>query len=149
MFKGFFQEFKDFAVRGNVIDLAVGLIMGSAFGKIVSSFVSDIVMPPIGLLLGGQNFADLYVVLAGSVPPGTALVDAKAIPGVVTWNFGIFLLAIIDFLIIAFVVFLLIKWINSLKKPAPVAAPNTKECSFCHSAIHIEATRCPNCTSQL
>lgn len=149
MFKGFFNEFKDFAVRGNVIDLAVGLIVGSAFGKIVSSFVSDIVMPPIGLLLGGTNFADLYVVLKGNVPAGTSLTDAKNIVGAVTWNYGTFLLTILDFVIIALVMFLLIKWINSLKKPAPAAAPTTKECQFCHSAIHIQATRCPNCTSQL
>jgi large conductance mechanosensitive channel len=149
MFKGFFNEFKAFAVRGNVIDLAVGLIMGAAFGKIVSSFVADIVMPPIGLLLGGADFANLYVVLKGSVPAGTALADAKAIAGVVTLNYGVFLLTVIDFFIIAFVMFLLVKWINSLKPAAPAAPPATKECPFCRSAVHSEARRCPHCTSQL
>jgi large conductance mechanosensitive channel len=149
MFTGFFKEFKNFAVRGNVIDLAVGLIMGAAFGKIISSLVADIIMPPIGLLLGGTDFANLYVVLKGDVPVGTALADAKAIAGVVTLNYGVFLLAIIDFIIVAFIMFLLVKWINSLKPPAPAAPPATKECPFCRSAVHIEAKRCPHCTSQL
>ncbi|MFZ6030883.1 MAG: large conductance mechanosensitive channel protein MscL [Chloroflexota bacterium] len=149
MFKGFFKEFKEFAMRGNVVDLAVGVIMGAAFGKIVTSFVNDIVMPLVGLLLGNRNFADLYVVLSGDVPPGTSLAEAKNIADAITWNYGAFLLNIVDFLIIAFFVFLLVKWINSLKGPVPEPAPTTKTCVFCHSSIHIEATRCPYCTSPL
>ncbi len=145
------KEFKEFALRGNVIDLAVGVIIGGAFGKIVTSFVNDILMPPIGLLLGRVNFTDLYVVLKGDVPAGTPLAAAKAITGVITWNYGTFLSTIVDFTIIAFSVFLVIRAINQMKKPAPVVAPEvtTKTCPHCATEIPLKAVRCPHCTSQL
>jgi large conductance mechanosensitive channel len=146
------KEFKEFALRGNVMDLAVGVVIGGAFGKIVSSFVNDILMPPIGLLLGRVNFTDLYLVLKGEVPAGTSLAAAKEIVGVVTWNYGSFLSAIVDFSIIAFSIFILIRAINRLQKPAPAPAPTeptTKTCPQCCTEIPLKATRCPNCTSQL
>ncbi len=126
------KEFRDFAMRGNVVDLAVGVIIGGAFGKIVSSLVNDILMPLIGLLLGGINFADQSIMVGEAA---------------VLW--GAFVQAVIDFVIVAFVIFLMIKAINSVKKPAPAAEPATKECPHCMSSIHIKATRCPNCTSAL
>jgi large conductance mechanosensitive channel len=126
------KEFKDFIMRGNVLDLAVAVIIGGAFGKIVSSLVNDMLMPLIGLLMGRVNFADL----AWNV--GSASV-----------KWGAFVQTIIDFLIVAFVIFLIIKAANKMKKPAPVVAPTTKECPHCLSTINIKATRCPNCTSQL
>ncbi len=145
------KEFKEFIMRGNVVDLAVGVIIGGAFGKIVSSLVSDIVMPPIGLLLGNVDFTNLYWVIKGAdqVPAGSSLAAAQQIAGVVTWNYGLFITNIINFLIVALAIFLMIKGINSLqRKPAP-ADPTTKTCPFCDSTISIKATRCPNCTSQL
>lgn len=146
-----FKEFKEFIVRGNVIDLAVGIIMGAAFGKIVTSLVNDILMPPIGLILGKVDFTNLYIVLSGSVAAGTPLEEAKKAAGVVTLNYGAFLNTVIDFVIVAFAIFLLIRQVNRLKRqPAPVeAAPTTKECPFCCSTVNIKATRCPHCTSQL
>ena len=146
------KEFKEFALRGNVIDLAVGVIIGGAFGKIVTSFVNDILMPPLGLLLGRVSFIDLYVVLKGSVPAGTPLLTAKTLEGVITWNYGAFLSTIVDFTIIAFAVFLMIRQINRLKKLAPAAAPaapTTKPCPHCATEIPLQAKRCPKCTSQL
>jgi large conductance mechanosensitive channel len=146
------KEFRNFAMRGNVIDLAVGVIIGGAFGKIVTSFVNDILMPPIGLLLGSVNFVDLYVVLKGVVPAGMPLAEAKTIAGAVTWNYGAFLSTIIDFTIITFAIFLVIRAINRMKKqePAPApAAPTTKTCPHCATEIPLAATRCPHCTSQL
>jgi len=145
------KEFKAFALRGNVLDLAVGVIIGGAFGKIVTSFVNDILMPPIGLLLGSVNFTDLYVVLKGDVPVGTPLSKAQAITGVVTWNYGAFLSAVVDFSIIAFVIFLFIRAINRMTKPvpAPVPEPTTKICPYCATEIPLKATRCPHCTSDL
>ena len=145
------KEFKEFALRGNVIDLAVGVIIGGAFGKIVTSFVNDILMPPIGLILGNVNFTDLYVVLKGVVPPGTPLSEAKAITGVITWNYGSFLSAVVDFAIIAFVIFLFIRAINRMTRraPAPAPEPTTKICPYCATEIPLKATRCPNCTSDL
>ena len=143
------KEFKEFALRGNVMDLAVGVIIGGAFGKIVSSFVSDILMPPIGLLLGNVSFTDLYVVLKGQVPPGTTLGEAAKLAGVVTWNYGSFINAVVDFAIIAFVIFLMVRMINRLEKPAPAAAPATKICPQCATEIPTKAVRCPHCTSQL
>lgn len=140
------KEFKEFAMRGNVVDLAIGLIIGGAFGKIVSSFVADILMPPIGLLLGGIDFTNFFITLKGDT--FTTLEAAKA-GGAVTLNYGVFLTTIIDFVIVAFAIFLLIRQINRMKaEPAP-ADPTTKECPYCYSAIALKATRCPNCTSQL
>lgn len=140
------KEFRDFAMRGNVIDLAVAVIIGGAFGKIVTSFVNDILMPPIGLILGGVNFADLFISLNGQAYP--SLADAAA-AGAPTINYGVFLNTVIDFIIVAFVIFLVVRTMNRFKKPAPAAAPTTKDCPHCFTAIPIKATRCPNCTSQL
>jgi large conductance mechanosensitive channel len=139
-------------MRGNVVDMAVGIIIGGAFGTIVKSLVDDVLMPPIGLLLGGVDFSNFFVTLkpGASAGPYSALADAKA-AGAVTINYGLFLNAVISFLIVAFAVFLLIKSINSMKRAqeAPPAAPTTKACGFCAMSIPIGATRCPHCTSQL
>ncbi len=141
------EEFKKFAMRGSVIDLAVGVIIGTAFGAIVHSLVNDIIMPPIGLLLGKVDFSNLFINLTGT--PYASLAEAKA-AGAATINYGLFINTVIDFLIIAFVLFLLIRQVNRwTTKPAPPAAPTTKECPFCFTAIPIKATRCPNCTSEL
>lgn len=141
------KEFKEFVVRGNVLDLAVAVIIGGAFGKIVTSFVNDVLMPPIGLLLGGVDFANLFISLNGQAY--ASLADAQA-AGAPTINYGVFLNTVIDFVIVAFVIFLIVKAANKTKKqePAP-AAPTTRECPHCFTAISIKATRCPNCTSQL
>ena len=139
------EEFKKFALRGNVMDLAVGFIMGASFSKIVSSLVNDIIMPPIGLALGKVDFSNLFVNLSGTVVPSVA--DAKK-AGLPTINYGVFLNTIIEFVIVAFVLFMLIQQVNRLTtKPAPPAAPTTKECPYCFSGIPLKATRCPNCTS--
>lgn len=142
------KEFKQFAMRGNVIDLAIGVIIGGAFGKIVTSLVNDIIMPPIGLLLGGVDFNSLFLALDGK--KYASLADAQTV-GAATINYGVFISTIIDFLIIAFVIFLLVKGINRLQsKPEPApAAPTTKECLHCFTNIPLKATRCPNCTSEL
>lgn len=143
-----FKEFKEFAMKGSLLDLAIGFIMGGAFGKIVSSLVNDIIMPPIGLLLGKVDFASLFINLSGK--PYATLAEAKA-AGAATINYGVFLNVFIDFLIVALVMFLLIKQVNKLRrKPAEApAVPTTKECPFCFSVIPIKAVRCPACTSQL
>ena len=147
-----FKEFKEFILRGNVIDLAVGVIMGGAFNAVVKSLVDDVIMPPIGLLLGGLNFSDLFILLKAGLPapPYASLADAQA-AGAVTINYGVFINAVISFLIVAFVVFLLIRNINRLRREeeAPPAEPTTKECPFCLSTIPIGATRCAHCTSEL
>jgi large conductance mechanosensitive channel len=140
------KEFKQFVARGNVVDLAVGVIIGAAFGKIVTSFVSDILMPPIGLLLGNVDFTNLFITLSG----GTFVTLEEALAaGAATLNYGLFISTIIDFLIIAFVIFLLVKQVNRLKKAEPVAEPTTKACPYCLSDIPIKASRCPHCTSEL
>jgi large conductance mechanosensitive channel len=144
------KEFKAFAMKGNVIDLAVGVIIGGAFGKIVSSLVNDIIMPLVGLLLGNIDFSNRFITLGeGSFK---TLADAQA-AGVATLNYGLFINNIIDFLIIAFSIFIVIKQLNkiSMKKeePAPAAAPTTKTCKYCYSEVHIDATKCPHCTSSL
>ena len=140
------KEFKDFAMKGNVLDMAIGVIMGGAFGKIVSSLVSDVLMPPIGLLLGGVDFSSLFLNLTGTAQLSLAAAKAAGTP---TINYGVFLQATFDFIIIAFVIFLLVKQVNRLKKPAPVAAPTTKDCPQCLSAIPIKATKCAHCTSNV
>jgi large conductance mechanosensitive channel len=141
-----FKEFKEFAMKGNVLDMAVGIIIGAAFGKIITSFVSDILMPPLGLLLGKMDFSGLFVNLSGQQYPTIAAAKAA---GAATLNYGIFINTIIDFLIVAFAIFLLIKQVNKLKRQPAAAAPTTKDCPYCASAIPIPASRCPHCTSQL
>jgi large conductance mechanosensitive channel len=145
------KEFRDFAARGNVIDLAVGVIIGAAFGKIVTSLVDDVIMPPIGFATGGIDFSSLYVLLKPgpkAPPPYASLADAKG-AGAVTINYGVFLNTLITFLIVALAIFLLIRMVNRLyRRPAP-PTPNTKPCPYCAMTIPIAATRCPNCTSQL
>lgn len=147
-----FKEFKEFAMRGNVVDMAVGIIIGGAFSTIVKSLVSDMMMPPIGLLLGGVDFSDLFLTLKEGTTAGpyATLASAQA-AGAVTISYGVFLNAVISFLIVAFAVFLLIKGINKLQreKEAPAEEPKTKECPHCFSTIAIRATRCPQCTSEL
>ncbi len=147
-----FKEFKDFAIKGNVMDMAIGIIIGAAFGTIVTSLVKDIIMPPIGLLLGGVDFSNLFLVLKqGSTPaPYGSLAVAQA-AGAVTLNVGLFINTVISFLIVAFSVFLVIRGLNKLKRdePAPAAAPSTKECPHCLSTIPIKATKCAHCASSL
>jgi len=140
------KEFREFIMRGNVVDLAVGVIIGGAFGKIVSSLVSDIIMPPIGMFLNGVDFSNLFISLTGQ--PYTTLAEAEA-AAAPTLNYGNFINAVIDFLIVGLVIFFLIRALNRLQRPAPAAAPVTKECPHCFSTISIKATRCPNCTTQL
>jgi large conductance mechanosensitive channel len=140
-------EFKKFVMRGNVLDLAIGIIIGAAFGKIVSSLVNDILMPPIGRILGGVNFADLFINLSdGSYDTLAAAKEA----GAATINYGVFLNTIIEFVIVALAVFLLIRYINKLVTPPPAPpAPPTKDCPYCLTAVPVNATRCPACTSDL
>lgn len=142
------KEFKTFVMRGNVIDLAVGVIIGGAFGKIISSLVNDIIMPPIGLLLGGVDFTALFWPLDGKTYPSLAAAQEVGAP---TINYGLFINHIVDFLIVALVIFLIIRQINRLTapKPAPAPEPTTKVCPFCATEIPIKAQRCPNCTSSL
>ena len=154
MFKNFLNEFKKFAMRGNVIDMAVGIIIGAAFGKIVDSLVRDIIMPPLGLLLGRVDFANLYLILKEGTPPGPySSLDLANKAGAITKNYGMFINTLISFLIVAFAVFLLIKAINTLQdqlnKEAGKKSPTTKACPYCYTTINIKATRCPDCTSQL
>ena len=139
------KEFRDFVAKGNVVDLAVGVIIGAAFGKIVASLVADILMPPLGMLLGGVNFADLFVDLSGGAYPTLAAAREAGAPVVA---YGAFLNTILEFLIVAFAIFLLVRQINRLRPPAP-AAVTTKECPQCLSAIPLGAKRCPACTSTL
>ncbi|MBU1097985.1 MAG: large conductance mechanosensitive channel protein MscL [Bacteroidetes bacterium] len=147
------KEFKEFAVKGNVIDMAVGIIIGAAFGTIVKSLVADVIMPPIGLMLGNVDFTNLFIVLKeGAVAGPYESLKAAQDAGAVSVNYGAFLNTIISFLIIAFSIFVLIKNINKLKRqdePKPAAVPTTKECPHCLSTISIKATKCPNCTSAL
>ena len=146
------EEFKKFAMRGNVVDMAVGIIIGGAFGTIVKSLVADVIMPPIGLLLGGVDFSDLFITLkeGATVGPYATLAIAQE-AGAVTISYGVFINAVISFLIVAFAVFLLIKAINKLQaeEEEPVKEETEKECPYCITSIAINATRCPNCTSEL
>jgi len=148
-----FKEFKEFVMKGNVVDMAVGIIVGAAFGTIVKSLVDDIIMPPIGLLLGNVDFSDLFITLkqGATAGPYATLAAAKG-AGAVTWSYGAFLNTIVSFLIVALAVFFLIKGINKLKRQEaapPAAAPTTKGCPYCLSAIPIKATRCAYCTSNV
>ena len=148
--KGFLQEFKEFALKGNVIDLAIAFIMGGAFGTIINSVVNDIIMPPVGLLLGGVDFSNLFIMLKAGDPAGPYLLLAEAQEaGAVTINYGVFLSTLITFIIISLIMFLIIKSMNSMKKEETTTEPTTKECPFCFTGISIKATRCPNCTSKL
>lgn len=146
--KKILQEFREFAVRGNVVDMAVGIIIGAAFGRIVSSLVEDIVMPPMGLITGKINFADLYINLSGV--HYASLEEAKA-AGAATVNYGVFINHVISFLIVALCVFFMVKQVNALRRKEDVdsIAPTQKSCSYCFSSISIKATRCPHCTSEL
>ncbi len=147
-----FKEFKEFAMKGSVIDMAVGIIIGAAFGTIVNSLVQDVIMPPIGLLLGNADFSNIFAVLKeGKVAGPYASVAAAKAAGAVTINFGVFVNTIISFILIAFAVFLLVRTINRMRRQEEVAAPvpTTKECTYCFSLIPIKARRCPNCTSEL
>ena len=141
-----FKEFKEFALKGNLVDMAVAFVMGGAFGKIVTSFVNDIVMPPLGMLLGNVDFSKLFIDLSGQ---GHATLEAAKAAGAATLNYGVFINAIIDFLIVALVMFVIIKKMNKMRKPAPAAAPTTKECPYCLSTVPLKAVRCPNCTSEI
>jgi large conductance mechanosensitive channel len=142
------KEFKEFAMRGNVLDMAIGIIIGGAFGKIVSSLVKDVIMPPIGMLMGKVDFENLFCDLSGK---GYETLAEATEAGAPTVNYGIFISTIIDFVIIAFVIFLVVRWINRLKKKEeePPAEPTTKECPHCCSEVPIKASRCPSCTSEL
>ncbi len=142
------KEFKEFAMKGNMVDMAVGIIIGAAFGRIISSLVSDILMPPIGKAMGGVDFSNLFIDLSGG--KHASLAAAKA-AGAATVNYGLFVNALIDFVIVAFILFLVVKGMNAMKRAeaAPPPAPTTKECPHCASAIPLKATRCPACTSNL
>jgi len=146
------KEFKEFALRGNVVDMAVGIVIGAAFGAIINSLVADVIMPPIGLLLGRVDFSNLFVVLKEGTQAGpyASLAAAKQ-AGAVTLNIGVFINTVISFLIIALAIFLVIRQINKLKRKAeaPAAPPATKNCPYCFSSIPVPATRCPFCTSTL
>ena len=146
------KEFKEFAMRGNVVDMAVGIVIGAAFGTIVKSLVADVLMPPIGLLMGGVDFSNLFIIVKeGSVAgPFETLANAQA-AGAVTINYGVFINTVISFLIVAFAIFMVIKGMNSLKRQeeeAP-AEPTEKDCPHCFTSIPIKATRCPHCTSEI
>ncbi len=140
------KEFKTFIMRGNVVDLAIAFIMGGAFGAIVASLVKDIIMPVVSLLIGGVDFTNWFIPLKGG---SYATLKAAQDAGATTINLGIFINAVITFLIIAFAMFLLIKAMNAMQKPAPAAAPTTKDCPYCLSSVPLKATRCPHCTSEL
>lgn len=152
--RAFLKEFREFAVKGNVVDMAVGIVIGGAFGTIVKSFVSDVIMPPIGLLIGHVQFSSLFWVIAKGNPRGPYATLAEAHKaGAVTLNYGTFIDNIVSFLIIAWAVFLLVRLINRIRRefeaPETPAEPTTKECPYCASTIPLKATRCPNCTSEL
>ena len=144
------KKFRDFAMKGNVIDMAVGIVIGAAFGKIATSLVNDVIMPPIGMLLGRVDFNNLYISLNGKVYES---LDAAKKAGAATVNYGTFINNVLDFLIVAFAMFLIVQWYETMAQriegPKPAAAPTTKDCPYCLSAIPIGATRCPHCTSQL
>jgi large conductance mechanosensitive channel len=139
------KEFRDFVMRGNLLELAVAFILGVAFGRVVTSLVNDVIMPPIGLVLGGVDFSNLFVNL--SQTSYATLAEAQA-AGAPTLNYGVFILTVLDFAVVAFVVFMLVRAVNRMQRPKP-AAPTTKDCPYCLSIIPLKATRCPHCTSEL
>ncbi len=144
------KEFKEFAIKGNMIDLAIGVIIGAAFGGIVTSLVKDIIMPPIGLITGGLNFDNLFLVLKPAPSGAVFATPAEAAKaGAVTLNYGAFTTLLLNFVIVAFCVFLLVKMINKMKRPSPTTAPVSKDCPACQMSIPVKATRCPHCTSDL
>jgi large conductance mechanosensitive channel len=143
---GFISEFKDFAMKGNVLDMAVGIIIGVAFGGIINSLVKDVIMPPIGMIMGGINFADLFIVLDGKTYASLAAAQAAAAP---TINYGLFINAIINFLIVTLAIFMLIRQVNAAKKKPAPPEPNSKECPFCKESIPKAAVKCSHCTSDL
>jgi large conductance mechanosensitive channel len=145
-----FKEFKEFAMKGNVMDMAVGIIIGAAFGLIVKSFVDDVIMPPIGMLLGNLDFSNLFFVLKeGKVAGPYATVAAAKQAGAITLNYGLFINTIINFLIVAAAIFLVVRSMNKLKREKPAPDPTMKECPYCFSTIPVQASRCPHCTSEL
>ena len=150
MFETQLKKFREFAIKGNVVDMAIGIVIGASFGKIATSLVNDLIMPPIGLLLGRVDFNSLFIPLDGKT---YASLDAAKKAGAATFNYGSFINTVLDFLIVAFAMFLIVQWYQTmadrLEKPAPAAAPTTKDCPFCMSPIPVGATRCPHCTSQL
>jgi large conductance mechanosensitive channel len=143
---GFISEFKDFAMKGNVLDMAIGIIIGVAFGGIINSLVKDVIMPPIGMIMGGINFADLFIALDGKTYASLAAAQAAAAP---TINYGLFINAIINFLIVALAIFMLIRQVNAAKKKPAPPEPNSKECPFCKESIPKTAVKCSHCTSDL
>ena len=145
------KEFKEFAIKGNAIDLAVGVIIGAAFGGIITSLVKDILMPPIGLLTGGLDFSNQFVVLkaAANGAANYSTPAQAAAAGAVTWNYGNFITLVINFVIVALCIFLVVKAVNKMKRPAPNAEPVSKDCPACTMTIPIKATRCPHCTTEL
>jgi large conductance mechanosensitive channel len=140
------KEFKDFAMRGNVVDMAIGVILGGAFGKIISSFVADVIMPPIGLLLGKVDFSQLYINLSGTAYDNLAAAQTAGAP---VLKYGVFLNTVLDFIIVAFAIFLVVRQMNRLKRPVEAPAPTTRDCPHCLSAIPLKATRCGHCTSEV
>jgi large conductance mechanosensitive channel len=149
-----FKEFKEFALKGNVVDMAVGIVLGVAFGAIVKSLVDDLLMPPLGLILGSADFTNLFLIVKEGATPGPFATLAEAHKaGAVTMNYGLFINTIVNFVIVAFALFLVIRNMNQLRKttekPQAAEAPTTKECPYCFSSIALKATRCPNCTSEL
>ncbi|MEP6698726.1 MAG: large conductance mechanosensitive channel protein MscL [Verrucomicrobiota bacterium] len=145
-----FKEFKEFAIKGNAVDMAVGIVIGTAFGAIIASLVKDIIMPPLGLLTGGLDFSNKFMVLRGA-PNGAAFATpAEAAKlGAITWNYGNFVTLILNFLIVAFCIFMVVRALNRLKKRKPDVAPVSKDCPYCSMTIPIKATRCPHCTSEM
>lgn len=141
-----FKEFKQFIMKGNVMDMAVGIIIGVAFGKIVTSFVQDVIMPPIGLLLGKVDFSNLFISLSGESYPTLAAAKQAGAP---TVNYGLFTNTVLDFLVVAFAVFVIVRWTNRLRRNEMEAAVEMQECAYCLSSIPLRATRCPHCTSQI
>ena len=144
------KEFKEFAIKGNAIDLAVGVIIGAAFGAVIASLVKDIIMPPIGLLTGGLDFSNQFLILKEAPTGGTFATAAEAAKaGAITWNYGIFATLLVNFLIVALCIFMIVKAVNKMKKPAPGAPADSKDCPACVMTIPIKATRCPHCTTEL